>query len=384
MNQNLGLELLGAVMQWDSERATQEFAWLQLFSQFKYDDYADFIAGVRFVESLATWLQQFEKTEREAAYRFVRTRLIFFSESQLQHLIELLYPNLIQPLILREVANAVKIPEYLVWSNSGSRRAIEWLRRRCLFFGLSDGARIDVFRRATVGLISNEQVLLAPEISPDKWARLHESLKEDHKKHQEKWKDRNSAEVQPEEPTTFRYIFLLDDFTGTGYTLGQRMLRFWLNVRDVREKLLDPNWAVFVHHYAATDLAKAKIEAKNREQHEKRGEDWYTSVDFSYAIVLSEAEKVSESKDPEFWPLIEKYYDPRIRSSHTDKGGSDDIRLGFGKCALPLILEHNTPNNSIALLWGDTSGGAEIPGIKPMKPLFRRRQRHVEYGSGLE
>ena len=382
MNQNLGLELLGAVMQWDSERATQEFAWLQLFSQFKYDDYADFIAGVRFVESLATWLQQFEKTEREAAYTFVRTRLIYFSESQLQHLIELLYPDLIQPLILRDVAKAVKIPEYLVWSTPGSRRAFEWLRRRCLFFGLSDGARIDVFRRATVGLISNEQVLLAPEISSDKWIRLHESLKEDLKKHQEKWKARGLMEVYPEEePTTFLYIFLLDDFTGTGYTLGQRMLRFWDNVKDVRDKVLDPEWSVLVHHYVATNGAKSRIEAKNREQRDKRGDDWYTAVDFSYAIVLSEIEKVSKSKDPDFWPIIQKYYDPSIRTSHTDKGGSEDIRLGFGNCALPLILEHNTPNNSIALLWGDTSGSSGIPG---MKPLFRRRQRHVEYGSGLE
>jgi hypothetical protein len=232
-----------------------------------------------------------------------------------------------------------------------------------------------------VGLISNEQVLLAPEISPDKWTRLHESLKDDLKKHQEKWKERDSVEIQPEEPTSFRYIFLLDDFTGTGYTLNQRMLRFWENVENVRKKILDPDWAVLVRHYVATDVAKSKIEARNREEREKRGDDWYASVDFSYAIVLSETEKVSKSKDPDFWPLIQKYYDPKIRTSHTDKGGSEDIRLGFGKCALPLILEHNTPNNSVALLWGDTPGS---PGILPMKPLFRRRQRHIEYGSELE
>ena len=71
MNQDLALRLLGEVMQWDNERSPQEFAWLQLFSRFKYDGYADYVAGLRFVESLASWLQQFDMQDREAAYAFV-------------------------------------------------------------------------------------------------------------------------------------------------------------------------------------------------------------------------------------------------------------------------------------------------------------------------
>jgi hypothetical protein len=48
-----------------------------------------------------------------------------------------------------------------------------------------------------------------------------------------------------------------------------------------------------------------------------------------------------------------------------------------GGCGLPLVLDHNTPNNSVALLWAETDGGdrdgAKVPA---MRPLFRRRQRH--------
>jgi hypothetical protein len=49
------------------------------------------------------------------------------------------------------------------------------------------------------------------------------------------------------------------------------------------------------------------------------------------------------------------------------------MRLGYKECALPLILEHNTPNNSISLLWAETTGAH---GAHAMRPLFRRVTRH--------
>ena len=48
------------------------------------------------------------------------------------------------------------------------------------------------------------------------------------------------------------------------------------------------------------------------------------------------------------------------------------MRYGYANCALPLVLEHNTPNNSIPILWAETQGKLG----HPMRPLFRRRDRH--------
>jgi hypothetical protein len=78
-----------------------------------------------------------------------------------------------------------------------------------------------------------------------------------------------------------------------------------------------------------------------------------------------------------FIALTQKYYDPVIRTRHTDVGGATHLGLGYGGCALPLILDHNTPNNSVALLWAETDGGDHEGTVAPpMRPLFRRRQRH--------
>jgi hypothetical protein len=68
--------------------------------------------------------------------------------------------------------------------------------------------------------------------------------------------------------------------------------------------------------------------------------------------------------------ILSEYYDPAIENIHTGK----DIWMGFKDCSIPLVLEHNTPNNSIALLWAESDGEE---GAHAMKPLFRRRQRHL-------
>ena len=58
----MGLSLIAEVMGWpgDQAEATQEYAWLRMMSSVKYDGYSFFRAGVRFIETLATWLKQFE------------------------------------------------------------------------------------------------------------------------------------------------------------------------------------------------------------------------------------------------------------------------------------------------------------------------------------
>ena len=73
MNEQVGLRVLSEIMHWSDERARREFDWLRLMARLRYDGYRDFLAGVRFIESLATWLQQFDSAEREVAYKFVET-----------------------------------------------------------------------------------------------------------------------------------------------------------------------------------------------------------------------------------------------------------------------------------------------------------------------
>ena len=66
-----------------------------------------------------------------------------------------------------------------------------------------------------------------------------------------------------------------------------------------------------------------------------------------------------------------KYYDPAAFDEHIEVGGTSTAQMGFAGCALPVVLSHNTPNNSVYMLWGSEAHG--FPG------LFPRVSRHKEF-----
>src|SRR5262245_59037058 len=97
-------------MAWETDQARRDFAWLRVMSQMKYDGYQDFLAGARFVESLADWLQQFDPKDRGIAYEFVRKWLVYVSTAEMNHLVELFYPETVVWRLQQEVARRLHIP----------------------------------------------------------------------------------------------------------------------------------------------------------------------------------------------------------------------------------------------------------------------------------
>lgn len=206
MNERAALRMLSRVMAWDLEKAQQEFEWLRLISAVKYDSYRDFLAGVRFLESLVGWLLQFQPADRATAYDFVRHRIVFISAVERERLVEAMYPRTVLPRLLRSVAQARGIAPWQVYTAPDAMRDLEVARRRTLFLGLSDGARLDTFRHANVGRISNEQVVMGSQLDTEKWEDLQVELE----------KDLRSLEFNGE--ATFDTIYLVDDFAGSGST----------------------------------------------------------------------------------------------------------------------------------------------------------------------
>jgi hypothetical protein len=391
MNEELALRVLDKVMDWDDTRAREEFAWLTLLSRFKYDTYRDFVAGVHFVERLADWLQQFRSEHRENAYKFVKERLIFLGPSEINHSVELTYPSIVQPFLRKQVAEEFGVLSHLVWAQPQTQKAYNDLLKSTLFLGLSDGARIDTLRRANAGLISNEQVLLATEISPQKWDQVLKDL-------------RSSLSDQQ---ARFKVVVLLDDFMGTGTTLLRReqngtwkgrLIRFWENISTrqqsvgsswnervsaicqivhgdapgIVESHFDPDWKILVHHYLATEEAMRAV-ADRDTAIRAEFKQWLPPIELSCGCTLPNSIRITKESMPDFYTLMEDYYNSQIETEHTRKGGTEHIPMGYGNCALPVVLEHNTPNNSVALIWAETD---DSNGQPAMRPLFRRRQRH--------
>ena len=380
MNQELGLKILGQIMAWSDERARTEFAWLRLMARLKYDGYRDFLAGVRFIESLATWLQQFAPTERETAYRFIREELVYVGPAEMLRLVELFYPRVVQSRLQQTVSARLGIPKYRVWADAAAATEFDRLKRKTLFMALSEGARIDVLRHSNVGALTNEQFVVATQVDPEKWQDLLKNLRE----------DLNDADAK------FAIVYLIDDFMGTGTSLLRydkekatwkgKIMRFRDSVAHAAQvpggvKPFEDDWELCVHHYLAGHKAATEIQRRESEARANLGKaDWFRAVHFSFGMILPEMLPID--KDPTrhqaMLDLTQKYYDPILRTKHTDVGGVVHLGLGYGGCALPLVLEHNTPNNAVALLWAETDGGKRQGGVTAptMRPLFRRRQRH--------
>ena len=84
MRDRLAEKLLAKVLEWPSDEIAEERPLVQALAAYKYDEYQQYSAGSRFVESLAIWLNQFETNEeRRIAYEFLKNHLIFCSSEEM-------------------------------------------------------------------------------------------------------------------------------------------------------------------------------------------------------------------------------------------------------------------------------------------------------------
>ena len=77
---------------------------------------------------------------------------------------------------------------------------------------------------------------------------------------------------------------------------------------------------------------------------------------------LQESICLTDKSNEAFVRLVQKYYDPSLEDEHTKKGGTD-LKFGFAGGGLPVVLHHNTPNNSLFLLWAEQ--GSPYSGLVP-------------------
>lgn len=363
MNLQYVLRKLAEVMSWDDDTAQAEFARIELMSRMKYDGYQDFLAGARFSERLLDWVQQFGALEdRKTAYRFVRDQLIFISTAEMHHLIGLSWPEFFRPEILRFVADSYGIADYQVRVHQEASNALGTLQRKCLFIELSDGARIDVFRRANAG-ISNEQIVTTSRFNEDKWNELLKDLQD----------ELGDAEAR------FEFVFLLDDFTASGTSLLRfvdgkwkgKLRRFWDESRQFAGSHLSEDVRIHVHHYLATQRAR---EAVLQRHAERAAEGNWFDAEFTFGMVLPQSIRMEETENADVLDLISRHFDASIApEKHVCESGCESMMFGYGDSRLPVILDHNTPNNTIPLLWATSSGNQDV---HQMRPLFPRRQRH--------
>ena len=365
MNPEVAENLLRAVMEEPvDDDFSNHLSVLRSLAMYKYDHYEQYAPGRQFIAYLARWLQQFANIrERQIALQFVRERLIFFSDMEMRHLVNLMARDRVPTVLRQRLAKRLPVRPYRVAQIQGGKE-FERAKRASLFLGMSDGARIDQFRRNDRQL-SNEQVAMTYEITPQRAGTMVAELRRD---------------VEDDE-ATFEYIFLMDDFAGSGYTILRNTPAGSLTGKFPRflEQTLpnlneEPVPKIFIALYLATEQAVSHLTTTLKHYPSAPWEpcnapEVITGMTMADNIKLSHGRPGTEFRlDRLFDKLLHRCYDETLNDEH--KG---PVVHGYSDCGLSLVLPHNTPNNSVYLLWAE----------QKTRALFPRFERH-QSGMGVE
>lgn len=363
LNQQLAEKILANVMEWDTQEVKDNIRSLEHFAELKYDQYQQYQVGSRFIENLTIWLNQFENAEeRRLAFEFVKERVVFISQEELYHLINSIYPDVLKPLFREQIKGICT--DNGITDEAIKRRLMYVVRRQSLVFGLSDGARLDVFRRSAP-IISNEQVCISYEITDERMKSIFDEIKKDTVQYTDLYKYEGVSQEK------IFNIFLLDDFSGSGISYlrketdesGEKIWKGKITkvIKQLRNQLGEENElkniVIHVILYLATEKAKSHIKEQAK----------LYCKENDVRMVIHVLQDIHQYKpDEQLEILMKKYHDPEIEDSHFKKGKHDNPFLGFDECSLPLVIYHNTPNNSFPIIWAGE------------KALFPRVTRHKD------
>ena len=380
MNSNLANQLLASIMKWDAPTLASERAALEFMGSMKYDAYDRYMPGMRFMSSLVQWLNDIEEEDRDEAYKFIKEKLVFISSTQMNYLVDLLYDSKIRPILLDMATTETDMPSYKR-SSQVVRNRFEIEKRSALVVGLSDGAHTDILRRSAG--FNNEQVLTNYYPDGKKLKDMRDELRKDEK-------------LKGIEKPYFRRIFLIDDFTASGKSFirydesdGEYhgKLKKIINELCTKNKknnegkvdikhmsyLLDPlqeKIQIDILFCIATEKARTNIKSNLDDYLKSVG--WQDKVEFNIYIVQLLEDKLSNDikTDNDLVKVLKKekhFVEECVISKSYKVGKNDSPWLGFDECALPVVLAHNTPNNSLPIIWQDA---------ERFHGLFPRISRH--------
>lgn len=346
MNQNLTEKVLASVMDWGTIEVAENIRGLEHIAELKYDQYQQYEVGSRFVEHLAIWLNQFEDiSERRTAFEFVKNHMVFVSQEEMYHLVNSIYPDLMRPMFkrcLNEVYTKNNISDSEV-----KKQILKAYFRQSLILGLSDGARLDVFRRGAPKL-SHEQICISYEITENRMKNILDEMNQETKAFYEQYSFKEMQQGQ------IYNVFLLDDFSGSGISY----LRKEKNESGVEEwkgkikKVLEQMKAHVKNLEILTIHVVIYLATEKAEEHIKKYVQMYAKEEHINMEVHILQKIHSCVPDESMEKIMIKYHNAEIEDSHYKKGKHDSPYLGFDECSLPLVIYHNTPNNSFPIIWG--------------------------------
>lgn len=371
------------------------------------------------------------KKEKEIAYNLIKNRLIFISELEMKHFIGIAYEDIIKPFLIQKVAQNEGIPEFKINKIVNSvefdilkrkclflglsdgahldffRRTNRLNHEQVLLTYLVENEKLREMKKELIGDLKSKNskiknndckfdfVFLLDDFSGSsdtllrketniKIGKLPQELKLPNniewggklwykpgekelifKGEMEQVDYEKLKSLSPDKDYQNKIEQLFEDTKKCNKNNRKGKLgKILRKIRQLQENecLVSKEAKVIIILYVATQFAKETLEQRIV----LYKENWWPKITVQVIQKIDNGYSVSESSDTNLQNLLESYYDESIMDKHLLKGGKDVIH-GYNGCSLPLVIYHNTPNNSICLLWAKT---------RKITPLFQRVTRH--------
>jgi len=266
-------------------------------------------------EEILCWLHNFEAHEVRCAL-VLADNILYYSLNDIRYLFRYILTNKVKILLLNEVVSSLP-PDLENWFEN-------YLRERCVFVG---------FGRA--GKSCGSMVTI---------------FKQSHKIHGLKYYDLGEFLLKPELNNIER-IFLIDDFLGS----GNQALTEWRRKVDAKdeksnslEKIKNENPNLIINYLALVgcDVGIKTLESSSPikvivgEELDDRFKCFSSnSVIFKDTRLRKKAKKIMEEKGR----ILYKF------------------PLGYGDLELAVAFNHNTPNNTLPVIWKSPDDGCWFP-----------------------
>ena len=180
---------------------------------------------------------------------------------------------------------------------------------------------------------------------------------------------------------------LIDDFTASGSSFirkkkdgsfGGKLPTFFETIEKKQKfkDLFTEGFEIHLYFLIATNNSLNHIRALLEEY---MAVHTNLKVDVDCVHLLGEDAKFTNHQEPaakDMMAVIEKkcyVNEPALTDAYKESypEGNKDYHLGYKQCALTVVLNHNTPNNSLPIIWQPGRDGADR-----LYPLFYRITRH--------
>lgn len=293
----------------------------------RYDSYRGYNNTESFVYKLANWLNQFDTVfERKIMLDFISEKLVYVSEKEIYEIIRTIVPDILLPIYKK-------------------RYQQKWYQYLCqtIFIGMSDGAHMDLFRYYNE-LLDNHQVHMEYELADTKCENIIRKIKKN---------------IIIEGCNEIN-IVLLDDFSGSG--IGYfRYENSWKGKMYKSLNSIIKNFSsykkikvFFIPYFLTLKAYTYILDCVSKLYH--------NSVEF----MIIPARKVSQidiSKEEECI-INKKFNNDLFNDPNYMIGKHEKPYLGFDQTQICFVLYHNTPNNSLPIIWSGENA------------LFKRKNRH--------